>query len=773
MQQIGSAFYVNSSLETVVDPYSPPVIQNQLLDELRKCDKLVQLDWRYAKIVQGASKMPWNMVWAARNQDDPVSDTDLAELKDLAWNEVIKKRYLPSIPGTLTVGETTASMLEMVREMNLQRRRFQIMGLHEQVEACEIHLVLHLCQAGILHSDRYRVIANRFRRHERLFEAFGLAVGAFVCASAPFTLGAAMARYERDLQYEYKKNVTALFVWVLQQNMGGFDAVMLMDEDYVARIARLIIVWPGEDSKKGKRIGFAKKTKKGGDDDDDDDDNGDLRNMMLSSIGIAQNDADKAWAGVIKLTERVDYGEKLWGSELETHKTQVEKELSIHQRQVENDLQANMTDLEATMDRIFNEMKDKVNNTMIHEVETRVSRILTSNEIRSAEINRKIDDLQQKLNTVQLGPVRPGGVPVAYDDTWKQQIDRRMDSVTGGFEAFKGTIPALIDTATQDRMERLGKFITDGSAEMEQRILDDAEKKLAESTKTILDEITRQTGQALANANTTTTETEDRIKLRLDGVDARLKVWEDSGIQGEFTKLKEENAQMSTDVGEIFEDFNKRLKIEEDKLEKHQADWEQNETVIDTHIFEQSKEIEALKANVDLLQNTLQDLQDNQDNFVTQYGASRNVIIIKDEDEDARSDHGSMAASSTDGRAAGGKRSRDQVDDSREYGERVANNAGIATVVHQVLHDLDLKAEIIEEVRRLIEARIIQTRSSAPAVQGMDVSDQVAQPMDVTDFEARIRSLELLFREITDTTASPFTRPGVPQHGDFRPPPRT
>jgi hypothetical protein len=100
-------------------------------------------------------------------------------------------------------------MLEIVRDLNLQRRRFQIMGLHEQVEASEIHLVLHLCQAGLIRTDKYRITANRFRRHDKLFEAFGLAVGAFVCASAPFTLGAATTRYERDLQYEYKKHTTA------------------------------------------------------------------------------------------------------------------------------------------------------------------------------------------------------------------------------------------------------------------------------------------------------------------------------------------------------------------------------------------------------------------------------------------------------------------------------------------------------------------------------------------------------------------------------------
>ena len=169
--------------------------------------------------------MPMNMIWVSRNQDELVNDVDLAKLKDISWNEFIKKRYLPAITSGQSPACTASSMLDIVRDMNLQRRRFQIMGLHEQVEASEIQLVLHLCQARILHPTanthgEYRSLANRFRRHDRFYEAFALAVGAFVCSSAPFTLGAATTRYERDLQYEYKKHTTALFVYVLQQHPG-------------------------------------------------------------------------------------------------------------------------------------------------------------------------------------------------------------------------------------------------------------------------------------------------------------------------------------------------------------------------------------------------------------------------------------------------------------------------------------------------------------------------------------------------------------------------
>ena len=155
------------------------------------------------------------------------------------------------------------------------------MGLHEQVEASEIQLVLHLCQANIIRSDRYRIMANRYRRDDRFYEAFALAVGAFVCAQAPFTLGAATTRYERDLQYEYKKHTTALFVYVLQKNPAPSDPAL--DEDYVERIAKLIVLWPGG--------GGGPAVSQRGDDDKGDDDD---KNLYLSNaIAVAQNQADR------------------------------------------------------------------------------------------------------------------------------------------------------------------------------------------------------------------------------------------------------------------------------------------------------------------------------------------------------------------------------------------------------------------------------------------------------------------------------------------------
>jgi len=245
--QSGGSFYTRAESEVLIDPFTTPfTMQTQLASELSRCEDLVRRDFRYAHLVAGASKMPIGAIWVARNQGGDVDDCDLASLRDVAWTEFVKKRFLPSVAEGTPVDQAAASMLEIVRSMNLQRRRFQIMGLHEQVEASELQFVIHLCQAGLLHTSEYRITANRFRRHDKFFEAFALAVGAFVCSSAPFTLGVATTQYNRDLQYEYKKQNIALFVYVLQQNRG-FVSQGGLDEDYVSRISRLIIVSQEQD----------------------------------------------------------------------------------------------------------------------------------------------------------------------------------------------------------------------------------------------------------------------------------------------------------------------------------------------------------------------------------------------------------------------------------------------------------------------------------------------------------------------------------------------
>ena len=350
----GNPFYVDAARETIVDPFVRPMsgttVQNQLLVELRRCEDLVQRDLRYAHLVAGSSKMPMHMIWVARNQDEPVSDTDLAAFKDLAWNEFVKRRYLPGLPGTNSVAESAASMLEIVRSMNLQRRRFQIMGLHEQVEASEIQLILHLCQAEVIRpTDNYRARANQYRRHDRLYEAFALAVGAFVCSSAPFTLGAGTGRYERDLQYEYKKQTTALFVYALRQ-CGSI--VAQDDEDYVARIARLIVVSPDEDAK--RTVGFR------GDDDKSSDCCCDVKiNSLTDTVAEARNNAELAKNEILKGKERLKNLEQ----RVEQRETQTHSQISVlgeNMKEFGKELRDNLDKIEEQLTRMETEFTDKI-----------------------------------------------------------------------------------------------------------------------------------------------------------------------------------------------------------------------------------------------------------------------------------------------------------------------------------------------------------------------------------------------------------------------------
>ena len=319
----GGSFYVDAN-ETVMDPFLPvATVQTQLTVELQRYDDLVQRDYRYARIVAGASKMAMGMIWASRGED-AVSDTDLAAFKDAAWNEFIKKRYLPSLPGTTSVQTAAASMLEIVRDMNLQHRRFAVMGLHEQVEASEIQLVLHLCQADVIRGNNYRAMANRYRRHDQLFEAFGLAVGAFVCSSAPYTLGSGTGRYERDLQFEYKKQTTALFVWALRkvQDFNG------LDDDYVARLSRLIVVRPGGD----RRVGFRGSDGGGGNDDDKKN-----NQVLLDAVVEAQRNAEAALVKSIETNKDVESLRRDAEAAKETLEKEMEREVEKLATGIAND----------------------------------------------------------------------------------------------------------------------------------------------------------------------------------------------------------------------------------------------------------------------------------------------------------------------------------------------------------------------------------------------------------------------------------------------------
>jgi hypothetical protein len=71
LPQNAGSFYTRAASEVLIDPFiSPPLMQNQLTSELAHCEDLVRRDFRYAHLVAGASKMPMNAIWVARNQGE-------------------------------------------------------------------------------------------------------------------------------------------------------------------------------------------------------------------------------------------------------------------------------------------------------------------------------------------------------------------------------------------------------------------------------------------------------------------------------------------------------------------------------------------------------------------------------------------------------------------------------------------------------------------------------------------------------------------------------
>ena len=476
----GGVFYTDQANEVIVDVQLPlpPPSQNQLLDSLRRCNDLVQRDMRYAHLVAGASKMPMNMIWCARNQDELVNDTDLAKLKSLAWNEFIQKRYLPAIAGGgQSLSSTAASMLEIVREMNLQRRRFQIMGLHEQVEASEIQLVLHLCQAQIIRSTtnasgEYRSLANRFRRHDRLYEAFALAVGAFVCSSAPFTLGAATTRYERDLQYEYKKHTTALFVYVLQQHPGALTEAVPFDEDYVLRISRLIVIWPSPSDPGGsgrmlESFPDAPPSPPSGGRPFD-------KELMLNAIAAAQTQAEKAVRAMGKAEREVreevrgarEYAEKMIQSEKEHAEKMIQREkagLLGHIAGLGDRMQANE---EARRDEIVR--VNGIEHKLRGELQGLLIDWLTAGKPGGTGVDGDNGSLiQEMIRGLQAGNKTEIEALMRTEreriEVSEREVQRKLQEAVELDAEMRRLIRAQNDTAAADNARRVGKDVSDAA----------------------------------------------------------------------------------------------------------------------------------------------------------------------------------------------------------------------------------------------------------------------------------------------------------------------
>jgi hypothetical protein len=97
----------------------------------------------------------------------------------------------------------------------------------------------------------------------------------------------------------------------------------VLDEDYVARISRLIVVWPDDDDsrKRKKRIGFEAPKK-------DDDGGGARINMLLDAVAGAQGDADHAKAEISRIHARIEGWQERAQEQIENERREVDIKLA-------------------------------------------------------------------------------------------------------------------------------------------------------------------------------------------------------------------------------------------------------------------------------------------------------------------------------------------------------------------------------------------------------------------------------------------------------------
>lgn len=248
----GPAFTSDASPHVIIDTeekHPTKGIQTVLKKRIRQNEDLRQRDLRYAILVAGAAKMPMHMVWVPANRETAPTEKDHAVFKNTSWTNFIRAYFTGAIEDNddtenIKVKDVTENMLNVLEELNLEWVRFQPMGLHEQVQASELNLVVQLCQAQIIPgvTKDFNVIIRKLRRMDLFYEVFALAVGGYVCAHAPYMLGAATTRYERDLQFQYKKENTNMLILLLKQNMHVLFQNDELGIDYCADVADLITV---------------------------------------------------------------------------------------------------------------------------------------------------------------------------------------------------------------------------------------------------------------------------------------------------------------------------------------------------------------------------------------------------------------------------------------------------------------------------------------------------------------------------------------------------
>jgi tetrahydromethanopterin S-methyltransferase subunit G len=649
------------------------------------------------------------------------------------------------------------------------------------VEASEIHLVLHLCQAGLIRTDKYRITANRFRRHDKLFEAFGLAVGAFVCASAPFTLGAATTRYERDLQYEYKKNATALFVYCLQQNMGGMNAAEL-EEDYVARIARLIVVWPDEDGGGKRRIGFKRPGGgRRGDDDDGDDKGGDLKGMVLDSVVSAQDTADRAQKEVEKLKGKFEACTALWEAQRETGVAELEGSVAAAEQRIKDGV-LHMHDNFARTQQLMHSQEvltlfDSLAN-VTGEIKCLAARFSESGAPAGGVVSMDTDDMEAMRNQIRNMGIRienfaasvyEGILPpikVAVDGMVGEHL-RRQDGIDQALAAringVETGLQAKVDGAAFARLIEAIRA-AQATADANATAIAQAQADIKRGDEAIASGVTAS--ETMAGDIEVIFQGNERLELMYNALQLMFNAQKaaldapDSGAQLEKASAvaEVEKASAVAEGREITE-----IKTRMDEIKARMDEITEIKTRMD-EIKARMDEIAEIKTRMDELQKEFDDRQSELDARFDSMNKSFADELTIGGDWEPASRPASATGEEATGRPESSKRRRA---DSTAEPTAVRPTQKVADMVKSVtdayLNSMDLNGRINRKVRD-----VWAEEGVAHLKMDVDGAGGAAPPADPSQFERRLRLLEVLFFDTTsvntiDPTAQPaFDTPAPP-----------
>ena len=244
MQQMGGQFLYRQVADSMlIDPERIPTetTQQELTREIELHQTLFDLDHQYCVAVEGASQE--SNLWVPRNQvATGLTDVDLQRFKSIAWNECVVKRFLTN--QSLDVSAAGASMLHIVRTLNLQWKGMEVTGLHPKVESAEKQVVMACMEHRLL---PYKLdvgrVARCLRRCHHFRDYFANAVGCHVVAKTGHTPGLSKTRYTTDFDYVYKHQGLTFLHSALSKNKGLINECISQNGlDYVPRLCGLKLI---------------------------------------------------------------------------------------------------------------------------------------------------------------------------------------------------------------------------------------------------------------------------------------------------------------------------------------------------------------------------------------------------------------------------------------------------------------------------------------------------------------------------------------------------